>query len=1090
MVPSFPLRLRTRFRLLLAASVLGIALVDALVAWSNLDERVYTELLHEARDVRDVLLGTREVYRALLPDGDSAPLDAHTLALLPSHALLRIARDFPAPDDAEASLRLAVVSDRPLDPANRADAGQQQALDWLRAHPQAGEHMREVRDSAGERHLLYALPIRFDGWCLRCHAPTASAGETGIHGLLSLRSPLAPAREREFAEWSHNFAGRMLAYIALFGLLGLLVDRGFVRRLAQLERAALAVADGDASVRVQSDGPRPAQDELATLGQAFDAMAAAVQARTGELQTALAQYRYLFAHSPLPMLVFDRTTLAILDVNEAALAHYGYAREAFLQLTISELRPPEDVALMQQLRAAIAAAGEIPACHTVRHRRSDGTLLDVNVWTRALDFDGRPARIALIQDVSEQQRALAALRLSQLKYQTIFRTSPDLIAITERASGRFLEVNDAYTRIMGYTAEEAIGRTSAELGTWGAPDSRTQMIAALGEGVRLMNFQTLFRRRDGEVFPALLSLEAARIGEHDCFIISARDITERIRVEQALADSEARFHTMIDWTHNWEYWLGSDRSLRCTSPSVLRISGYTATELHADPGLIDALVHPEDRERWQMHLAEEAGSDAVLELQLRLLTREGQTRWVAHTCRPVFDGAGLDCGRRVTVRDITDEKAAADEIRELAFYDTLTHLPNRRLLLDRAGRALAASTRSGEYGALLMLDLDHFKKLNDTQGHDVGDRLLIEVARRLRGCIRQHETVARLGGDEFVVLLETLGTGEAEALAHAGRVSAKIRSVLAAPYALGPGPALFHSTPSLGVTLFCGAGAAVETLLKQADVALYQAKDAGRHTVRFFAPAMQAAIDRRMQLEAALRGGLERDEFRLWYQPQVDAAGRRIGAEALLRWCPVDGPMVAPAEFIGLAEETGLIVPIGQWVLDQACAQLREWQAEPATRALRLAVNVSARQFHEPDFVERVQRSVQTSGIDATGLKIELTESVVLDQIDEVIGRMHALHALGVGFSLDDFGTGYSSLSYLRRLPLDQVKIDQSFVRGIARHGEDAAIVAAIVAMCRTLNFAVIAEGVETVEQRDALLACGCEAFQSYLYGRPAPAGH
>ncbi len=307
MVPSFPLRLRTRFRLLLAASVLGIALVDALVAWSNLDERVYTELLHEARDVRDVLLGTREVYRALLPDGDSAPLDAHTLALLPSHALLRIARDFPAPDDAEASLRLAVVSDRPLDPANRADAGQQQALDWLRAHPQAGEHMREVRDSAGERHLLYALPIRFDGWCLRCHAPTASAGETGIHGLLSLRSPLAPAREREFAEWSHNFAGRMLAYIALFGLLGLLVDRGFVRRLARLEQAALAVADGDASVRVQSDEPRPAQDELATLGQAFDAMAAAVQARTGELQTALAQYRYLFAHSPLPMLVFDRS---------------------------------------------------------------------------------------------------------------------------------------------------------------------------------------------------------------------------------------------------------------------------------------------------------------------------------------------------------------------------------------------------------------------------------------------------------------------------------------------------------------------------------------------------------------------------------------------------------------------------------------------------------------------------------------------------------------------------------------------------------------------------------------------------------------
>jgi diguanylate cyclase (GGDEF)-like protein/PAS domain S-box-containing protein len=469
-------------------------------------------------------------------------------------------------------------------------------------------------------------------------------------------------------------------------------------------------------------------------------------------------------------------------------------------------------------------------------------------------------------------------------------------------------------------------------------------------------------------------------------------------------------------------------------------------------------------------------------------TKAGEAFWVDLDVSPVWDS-----DRRLTHwvavgRDITERKTAEKKIQYLAFYDPLTELPNRQHLLDRLQQAMQETLQPGAHeGALMFIDLDNFKVLNDTLGHAKGDLLLQQVARRLRGCVAKGDLVARLGGDEFVVLLENKAEKPLDPLTAAKAVSHRILAALGEPYVL-PGY-LHHSTCSIGVTLFGAGASSVNELLKQADLAMYQAKAAGRNAVRFFDPEMQAAASAQAALAADLRQAWREGLLSVEYQPQVDAAGRMTGVEALLRWDhPVRG-RVEPAEFIPAAEETSLIMPIGSWVLRTACAQIAAWAQRPARRHLSIAVNVSVRQFRHPDFVDEVMSCIRAAGIEASKLKLELTESLLADGIEVTIAKMGSLKAMGVGLSLDDFGIGYSSLSYLKRLPLDELKIDREFVKDILTDANDAAIAGTIIGLATSLGLGVIAEGVETPAQRDHLARQGCRNFQGYLYCRPLPIG-
>ena len=475
--------------------------------------------------------------------------------------------------------------------------------------------------------------------------------------------------------------------------------------------------------------------------------------------------------------------------------------------------------------------------------------------------------------------------------------------------------------------------------------------------------------------------------------------------------------------------------------------------------------------KWQGELWARRKNGEVYPEWLTISAVSGKDGAVTH-----YVGSGID---------ITQRKADEEEIRSLAFYDSLTGLPNRRLLIDRLKHAFSLSARSKMYGAVLFIDLDNFKTLNDTLGHNIGDLLLQEVANRLITSSRENDTIARIGGDEFVIILESLGLKSMEAAEHAKVLCDKYLTALNAVYSLSGYECL--SSPSIGVTLFNDHQSGIEDLLKQADIAMYQAKKAGRNAVRFFDPKMQEAINQLVNLERELRTAIEQEQFQLYYQVQVDVSGQPMGAEVLIRWIHPEQGLILPPLFIPLAEDNGLIFSIGKWVLEQACAQLKAWESDPNTRDFKLSINVSAKQFYQADFINQIKSAIQKYEINPKMLVLELTESMLLDNIQETIKTMNVLKEIGVRFSLDDFGTGYSSLQYLKQLPITQLKIDKSFVQDIAVDNSDQAIVRTTIVMAQTLNLDVIAEGVETTEQRDMLIKSGCICFQGFLFGQPMP---
>jgi diguanylate cyclase (GGDEF)-like protein/PAS domain S-box-containing protein len=658
----------------------------------------------------------------------------------------------------------------------------------------------------------------------------------------------------------------------------------------------------------------------------------------------------------------------ILRVNNRFAEIVGYSPGEIAGITFQQITAPEDLdksnTALKRMTTGLADLTQ-PSVWEKRYIRKDGSLTWVKLTISIQrDGEGRALHyITIVEDINQRKAAEAnlskaqeALRLSEERYRTVFQTSLDCIVISRLGDGKYVDVNTAFLKLLGFEYDEVIGRTSFELDLWADAGTREDMTELLRRDSSFHDYKTRFRKKSGEISWVLISASVIEIEGNSCVL------------------------------------------------SVMR--------------------------------------------------------------------------------DISDAKAAEEEIWNLAFYDPLTRLPNRRLLLDRLHQSLAVGNRTLRHRALLFVDLDDFKTLNDTLGHQTGDLLLQEVAARLSKSVRECDTVARLGGDEFVVMLEDLSVVPEEAATEAEAVGEKMLFAIDQPYLLDGHECL--STSSVGITVFGHKQQSANEVLQQADIAMYQAKAAGRNTMRFFAPALQAAVKARAAIEAELRQALKTGQFVLYYQPQVDDTGL-IGVEALIRWMHPERGLLAPGKFISIAEHSGLILPLGEWVLATAADQIAAWARRAQTANISISVNISALQFRQPGFVSQVLATLDRAGANPKRLKLELTESMLVDNIEDVIGKITDLKSQGIGFSLDDFGTGYSSLAYLKRLPIDQLKIDRSFVRDIVENVGSRAIAQSIISLGRAMCLGVIAEGVETEEQRDCLIQLGCDTFQGYLFSCPLP---
>ncbi len=767
----------------------------------------------------------------------------------------------------------------------------------------------------------------------------------------------------------------------------------------------------------------------------------------------------------------------------------GYApgELAANSLLIASLCHPEDASLIEQtFTTALQGTGNLwqIECH-LRHKQGYYVPIALRAHIQR-DDQGRALRLSGTNtDLTERKRVEAKLQDSEARYRALVEWSP--IGIGVHQNGLVVFANPAAVAILGAANEaELIGLPINDLVD---PRFRSMVADRIAHGLATGNPMPVqvekFIRRDGRSIDVEIQACPITHRGEPAIQVNFVDVTEREKTEATLRASEARFRALTELSSDW-YW-EQDENFRFTvlGGKVHNSTGLTMNQ-HLGKTRWEIPCLNLTEADWDAHRKILNAHESFRDLEIRRPDTATGMHWASVSGSPMFDTEGNFRGYHGIGRDISQQKQAGDEIHRLAFYDALTGLPNRRLLLEQLKRALHTNARHHMHGALLFIDLDNFKTLNDTLGHDVGDLLLQQVTQRLTACVRESDTVARLGGDEFVLVLEDLETEAHAAALQADSVGKKILLTLNQPYDLAGRE--HHSSPSMGITLFDARSTSVDDLLKQADLAMYQAKAAGRNTLRFFDPSMQIELESWVAMEFDLRDGLQGgEELVLYFQPTVGATGQVTGAEALVRWQQPLRGLVMPESFIALAESTGLIVPLGRWVIGMACQQLATWALLPNTESLSLAVNVSARELREPGFVPDVVKLLKQWNVRPNLLRIELTESVLADRADDIISKMKELKAHGVGFSLDDFGTGYSSLSYLKQLPLDLLKIDRSFVRDVLNDPNDAAIARTIVALGTTLGLNVVAEGVETAEQRDFLASIGCYAYQGYLFGSPVP---
>ena len=794
------------------------------------------------------------------------------------------------------------------------------------------------------------------------------------------------------------------------------------------------------------------------------------------------RYRTAFQTSMDAIAITSLEDGIFLEVNQTFLEMLGYEREAVIGRTSKALHVWVDAADREALFAPLARGESLREARFVFVRRNGEKFHGV-VSASLITVGGIPSILSVIRDLTEAEKADEAQRASEERYRTAFETSRDGIAIFNHQDHTILDVNAQFTRMVGWSREEILGHTTVELKLDVSEDDRKTVLKGLAQEGVVRDAVIPLRRKNGEVFWAVVSGSLIKIDRAMCSYVTVRDVTEQRLAEKALRASESRYRTVFQTSLDpISIVRVRDSSFVDVSDAFLEVTGWSRDEVvghtSADIGL-----WTDRSKRAEVNAALDGGQRVVI-METEFRKKDGALFWGLLTATR-FEMEGDICTLSV-IRDLTAARRAEAEIHTLSFFDPVTGLANRRLLDERIGESFEASIQSNHHMALLCLDLDNFQTANNVFGHATGDLILRQIAERITECVRGTDVVARPGGDEYLVLLDRLPVNREEAAEEIRGIVEKIMARVELPLRIGEHELI--CTCSIGIALSSFQLRGVSELLQWADIAMHQAKDAGRNTFRFFSPDLQEAISARASLEEDLRLAIKEEQFALYYQPQMER-GVMIGVEALVRWNHPRLGLLAPDKFIRLAESTSLILPLGNWVLRRACRQIVEWTEGFPTSNFSVAVNISALQLRQDDFVQTVEEIVGSTGANPKRLKLELTESMLAENIEDAITKMLALQAKGVSFSLDDFGTGYSSLAYLKRLPLAQLKIDRSFVKDILTDPGSAAIAQTIISLSHALGVPVIAEGVETEGQRGMLAGLGCHAYQGYLFGRPIQSG-
>lgn len=793
------------------------------------------------------------------------------------------------------------------------------------------------------------------------------------------------------------------------------------------------------------------------------------------------------------VLISDEQGL-ILYMNPAFTQITGYGPEDLFgqscrRLQGKETNPETIAAIRRAIRSQKAFHGEI-----LNYRKSGQPFWNDLTITPLCDDRGQLRNfIGITRDVTAEKEARKHLVAMERHFRFLFQHVQAGIVL-HAADTRILEINDLAATLLGVSAAEALGAVNTDP-RWAFVDEENALIPIENYPVnRAVATKSIIRNlvlgnqrvSDGKLV-WLLCTAFPLFDVHgavDRVLVTFTDVTELKQTERALHKSEERLQLILRGANDaaWDWEIRSNEFYY--SPRWWQMLGYEPEEIPADAQLWIRLLHPRDR----------AQSTAILEqsiregrntysMEYRLRHKDGHYVPVLSRGFILRDPQGNPIRISGANTDQTEQKRVEKKIHKLAYYDYLTGLPNRQMLNYLLRKAIRASKRFKRQGAVLFIDLDDFKTLNDTLGHDVGDLLLKQVARRLRRCVRKTDTVARVGGDEFVIILEDLSGDGTDAAVQAQTVAVKLRESMSLPYTLGK--TSYRSTVSIGIAPFEQVRRNVSSVLKQADLAMYDAKAVGRNTIRFFDGAMQSTAEQRLELELSLRSGIHDRQMEVYLQPQVDQGCSITGAEALLRWNHPAKGLLYPDAFIPLAEATGLILPLGEWVLHAVCCTLAAWSSHPRRSQFTVSVNLSLRQLHDPNFVAGVLDILSRTGANPSRLKLEITESILASDVHAIVEKMNLLRAHGVTFSLDDFGTGYSSLSYLQRMPIDELKIDRAFVRDVLVNPNDATITRIIISLAQNLGMSVIAEGVETEQQYRFLEEHGCARFQGYLFGKP-----